>query len=93
MSDTQQKISPQAARENAQNMANIGDQIEEILEEISRRMTEVNEEDSELYYGYKKPSELRAELDQFRGTFHLTNEQIHKSANDIVTTANVMENQ
>ena len=32
-------------------------------------------------------------VDQFRKTFHLTHEQIKKSAADIIATANTMENQ
>ena len=46
-----------------------------------------------LNQGRKKPAELRAELDRFRDVFNLAYEQIVKSADDIVTLANVSQNQ
>ena len=91
--DRQQTIAPQVARDNAKEMRNIADSIEALLIEVSNKMMLINDGETGLYDGYKKPSQLRVELDQFRKTFHLKHEQIKKSAADIIATANTMENQ
>ena len=93
MSDKQQKIAPQVARDNANEMRLLADRIETLLNEVSNKMMLINDGETEIYDGYKKPSELRGELDQFRQTFHITHEQIIKSAGYIIATANTMENQ
>mgnify|MGYP003317677163 CR=1 FL=1 len=74
-------------------VANMYSRIETLLNEVSNKMMLINDGETEIYDGYKKPSELRGELDQFRQTFHITHEQIVKSAGDIIATANTMENQ
>ena len=91
--DRQQTIAPQIARDNATEMRNIADAIEALLQEVSTKMMTINDGQTGIYDGYKKPSELRMELDRFRQSFHLTHEQIKKSAADIIATANTMENQ
>ena len=72
MSDKQQKIAPQVARDNANEMRIIADRIETLLNDVSNKMMLINDGETEIYDGYKKPSELRGELDQFRQTFHIT---------------------
>ncbi len=89
----QERIVPQVARDNANEMRNIALNIEQLLEQVSAKMQLINDEDTGLYQGYRKPSQLRAELDSFRQTFHLASDQIIKSAKDIINTANTMENQ
>ena len=76
-----------------ENAYNDAEKIETLLNEVSNKMMLINDGETEIYDGYKKPSELRGELDQFRQTFHITHEQIVKSAGDIIATANTMENQ
>jgi hypothetical protein len=86
-------ISPQEAIRKAGEMKTLAGQIEELLNTVSKRISEVDNVDTGMYQGRKKPAELRAELDSFRDVFNLAYEQIIKSADDIVTLANVSENQ
>ena len=88
-----QKIEPQVARDRANEMRQIADRLEELLKQASNKMSEVNDGETEMYDGFRNPETLRGELNQFGATFHLTHEQIKKSAGDIIATANTMENQ
>ena len=81
------------ARTKASEMKTIAQEIESLLNDMSKKIDEINNVDAGIYQGNKKPAELRAELDQFRGMFNLAHEQIVKSANDIIRIANTMENE
>lgn len=86
-------ISPQEAIRRAGEMKNLAGQIEELLNTVSKRIDEVDNVETGMYQGNKKPAQLKEELGQFRQTFNLAYEQIIKSADDIITLANVSENQ
>lgn len=84
-------INPAEARAKASEMVKISQELEALLNEVSKNMELINDEDSGIYQGSKRPSELRAELDGFRSVFNKTYEQIVKSADNIVAMANTME--
>jgi hypothetical protein len=93
MADGKFLMNPGEARVRANEMTKIASELEMLLNDISRKMAEIDNVDTGVYQGDKKPAELRAELDQFRGMFNLAHEQIVKSANDIIRIANTMENE
>lgn len=86
-------ISPQEAIRKAGEMKKLASDIEELLNACSNKINEIDNVETGIYQGNKKPAELRAELDSFRDVFNLAYEQIVKSADDIVTLANVSQNQ
>lgn len=86
-------ISPAEAVRNATDMKKIAGNLEELLNNVSNRINEIDNVETGTYQGSKKPAELRAELDDFRDMFNLAYEQIVKSADDIIILANVSENQ
>lgn len=89
----QQQISPSAAREKAAELRGVANELEDLLNKVSMAMQQVNDEDTKMYQGSKRPSQLRQELDEFRGTFNLVHAQIQKFSDNIVITADAMENQ
>lgn len=91
MADGNLRMNPAEARAKAEEMKKIASDLETLLNEVSTRMEEIDNEDTGTYQGDRKPAELRAELDQFRSMFNLVHEQIVKSSNDIVKIANTME--
>lgn len=91
MADGNLIISPGEAIIKAQEMKRIADELQQLLEGVSQSMTEIDNEETHLYQGAKKPAELRAELDDFRRVFNRTYEQITKSAGDIINIANRMQ--
>ena len=93
MADGKILMNPAEARVRANEMTKIASELEMLLNDISRKMEEIDNVDTGVYQGDKKPAELRAELDQCRGMFNLAHEQIVKSANDIIRIANTMENE
>lgn len=93
MADGRMIVNPAEARAKATRMKTIANELESLLNNVSREIEKIDNVDTGLYQGNRKPAELRAELDSFRDVFNLAYEQIIKSADDIVTLANVSENQ
>lgn len=100
MADGKLVMNPAVARAKAKEMTEIASELETLLNKVSRQMQEIDNGNTEsdngnagMYQGTRKAAELRAELDSFRSTFNLVHEQIVKSANDITTIANRIENE
>lgn len=93
MADGRMIVNPAEARAKATRMKTIANELESLLNNVSREIEKIDNVDTGLYQGNRKPAELRAELDSFRDVFNLAYEQIIKSADDIVTLANVSQNQ
>jgi peptidoglycan hydrolase CwlO-like protein len=79
------------ARNKAREMRNIATEIEDLLNDVSKKIDEINNVDTGIYQGNKRPAELKAELDDFRKLFDLVYGQVLKSADDIVNIANTMD--
>ncbi len=91
MADGKMRINPAEARNKAIRMRTVATNLENLLNNVSREFNKINDVDEGIYQGNKNPAALRAELDSIKNLFHLTYEQILKSADDIITTANTME--
>lgn len=91
MADGKMRINPAEARNKATRMKIVATNLENLLNNVSREFDKIDNIDEGIYQGNKNPAALRAELDSVKNLFHLTYEQILKSADDIVTTANTME--
>lgn len=91
MADGRLVMNPAEARAKASEMKNIANELETLLNTVSRKMQEIDNTETGIYQGNRRPAQLRAELDSFRATFNLAHEQIVKSANDIITIANTAE--
>lgn len=79
------------ARNKAREMRNIATEIEDLLNDVSKKIDEINNVDTGIYQGNKRPAELKAELDDFRKLFDLVYGQVLKSSDDIVNIANTMD--
>ena len=79
------------ARNKASEMKTIAREIESLLNDMSKKIDEINNVDTGIYQGTRKPAELRAELDDFRKLFDRVYGQVLKSADDITTIANTMD--
>lgn len=91
MSDlTVARIDPREAKAKADTMKNLARDIESLLNKVSSKLAEVNDEDTGMYHGARKPSELKAELDDYKATFHKFYEQVETYANNIITIAETM---
>jgi uncharacterized protein YukE len=90
MSDGKLRMNPAEARSKAQYMIQIASQIEELLNSASKKMNEIGSLDAGVYHSMKA-QQLRAELNSFAHTFHSVHEQIVKSAQDIITIADIKE--
>ena len=86
MSDGIARISPEAASDKANSLRNYASDIERILEGLSKKMAEIDDETTGTYHGGKKPSELRAELDNARREFGRFKVQIDMFAANIDAT-------
>ena len=75
------------ARNKAREMRNIATEIEDLLNDVSKKIDEINNVDTGIYQGNKRPAELKAELDDFRKLFDLVYGQVLKSSDDIVNIA------
>lgn len=84
-------INPAEARSEASRMKQIAEELHDLLELITRAFNEVNSDDTTMYKGTKTAGELRAELDGFSNTFGLVYDQIIKSADNIIASANTKE--
>lgn len=93
MADGRLEMNLAEATAKANEMVRISTEIENLLDDVSRKMQEINDENTGTYQGSKKPAELRAELDKFKGTFSKINEQIVKSSKDINAIAFTAENE
>lgn len=91
MADGRLVMNPAEARAKASEMKNIANELETLLNAVSRKMQEIDNTETGIYQGSRRPAQLREELDSFRATFNLAHEQIVKSANDIITIANTAE--
>ncbi len=92
MADGIMIINPAEARAKATRMITIANQIEELLNNISREIDKIDNVDTGIYQGNKNPAQLKADLAEFRSKFNLTYGQVIKSANDIISIANAKEN-
>ena len=79
------------ARNKAAEMKNIAREIDDLLSDVSKKIDEINNVDTGIYQGSKKPAELKAELDEFRKLFSSVYGQVLKSADDITSIANTMD--
>jgi len=91
--DGQVKILPEEARARANSMKSDAKNLESLLNDVRKKMEDINDESLGTYHGAKRPSELKAELDAFSATFSKFYEQIEKYANDVIAVANTMENE
>ena len=60
---------------------------------FTKKIQEIDNTSTGTYQGDRKPAELRARLESFRGTFENAVDQIIKSATDIKVMATVKENE
>ena len=51
--------------DKAAEMKNIARDIEDLLNDVSKKIDEINNVDTGIYQGNRKPAELKAELDEF----------------------------
>lgn len=86
-------IKPEDAKMSANMMKELANTVEMILEDVSTRMNDINDESVEMYHGQYKPSELRDKLDTYKATFSLFHDQIRAYADQVVLTANTMLSQ
>jgi hypothetical protein len=91
MADGNMVMDTAEGRNKATEMRNIAIQIEDLLNDVSRKIDEINNVDTGIYQGGKRPAELKAELDEFRRMFANVYGQILKSSDDIALIANTME--
>lgn len=91
--DGQAKILPDDARARANTMKSEAKNLESLLNDVKKRMEDINDETVGTYHGAKRPSELKAELDAFSATFSKFYTQIEKYAEDVIEAANTMENE
>ena len=71
MADGIARIEAEQAVSKARNMKVLADNIERLLNDVSLKMSEINDESVGTYHGQYKPSELRDRLDSYREQFHL----------------------
>ena len=93
MADGRFSMSPMVARDKADQMMAMGRQLDELFNTVTKKIQEIDSRETGTYQGDKKPAELRAQLESFRGTFERAVEQIMKSAMDIKVMATVKENE
>ena len=86
-------MNPAEARAKAAEMKKIAGELEALLNDVSMKINEIDNTETGTYQGSKKPAELRAELNEFRGMFVRVYEQIDKSAKNIIEIANTKENE
>lgn len=87
MADGNLVIRPEEARSRAQEMVKIAADLEDLLNTVSAKMEEIDNQETGIYQNENsssRPAELRAQLDEFRGIFNRAYEQIRKSADDII---------
>lgn len=93
MADGKFSMSPSVAREKADQMIETGRQLETLFNTVTKKIQEIDNAETGTYQGDRKPAELRAQLESFRGTFEKAVEQIIKSATDIKVMATIKENE
>jgi len=93
MADGRFVMSPAVAKDKAEQMIAMGRQLEELFNTVTKKIQEIDNTSTGIYQGDRKPAELRAELESFRGTFERAVAQIIKSATDIKIMATVKENE
>lgn len=93
MADGRFVMSPAVAKDKAEQMIAMGRQLEELFNTVTKKIQEIDNTSTGTYQGDRKPAELRAQLESFRGTFERAVEQIIKSATDIKIMATVKENE
>ena len=86
-------IKPEDAKMSANMMKELANTVEMILEDVSTRMNDINDESVGMYHGQYKQSELRDKLDTYKATFSLFHDQIRAYADQVVLTANTMLSQ
>lgn len=84
------KINPAEAMSKASSMKSMAQDIEALLNKVDNRMKDVNDEDVGMYHGRNKPSELRAQLDEYKQGFYRFHEQIDAFADNIIRIAERM---
>lgn len=93
MKENNSIIDPAEARSKAERMKSIAVKIEDLLKNVMDEIEKIDNTDTNIYTGTSKSRELREDLDKFKSSFDLTFTQVTKSANDIITIANTMEQQ
>lgn len=84
------KINPSEAMSKASNMKSLAQNIEDLLNKADKRMQEINDENTGLYHGKNKPSQLRSQLDEYKKGFYKFHEQIDIFADNIIKIAERM---
>lgn len=87
MANGRLKINPDVAKQKAETVKRIANELEELLNKVSVEMSRVNDADCDMYQGGKRPAELRNELDECRGTFHRIYDQVLKFSDNIILIA------
>ena len=87
------KISKKEAALQAESLRKLASTIEDLLNKTSKQMEDINDEDTGMYQGDRKPSELRAELDEYRATFSKFHSQIDRYAGIIDTIVATMSDE
>lgn len=87
------KINATEAMAKAQNMKQLANLIKDLLDQVDLRMRDINDEQTGIYHGKNKPSELRRQLDEYKRNFSNFYDQIIAFANNITTTATRMLNE
>ena len=93
MADGRFVMSPADARDKAEQMIAMGRQLGDLFDTVTKKIQEIDNTSTGTYQGDRKPAELRAQLESFRGTFERAVDQIIKSATDIKVMATVKENE
>lgn len=93
MIDGVARIEAEQAVSKARNMKILADNIESLLNDVSLKMSEINDESVGTYHGQYKPSELRDRLDTYREQFHLFHEQVSAFSSNVEQIANKMVSQ
>lgn len=86
-------MSPEEARNKANEMKRIASELDELFNHVYTRIKEIDNVETGVYQGNNKPAQLRAELESFQKEFVLARDQVIAFADGVITTANVSEQQ
>ena len=90
MADGIARIEADQALIKAKNMRALAANIERLLDDVSLKMREINDESVGTYHGQYKPSELRDRLDTYRAQFSKFYDQVNAFASNVEIIANKM---
>lgn len=86
-------MNPEEASNKARSMRTTAANLEELFNKVSAEINKIDNVETGMYQGNKKPAQLRAELEDFRKDFVLARDQIINFADWVETTAKVMMEQ